>query len=76
MFKNYKNLIFFQKIPFFKKMKFFKENKNFAKKKQTIPIVLPKRIIFNQSSPVHPVSESRGGYRERDEQTKDGNPRV
>ena len=25
-----------------------------------------RRLVFDQSSPVHPVSESRGGYPERD----------
>ena len=39
-----------------------------------------RRLVFNQSSPFHPVSESREGYRQRDGRTNEvrtnGNPHV
>ena len=46
--------------------------------KKAILLVLPfKEIGFDQSSPVHPVSESNGGSPERYEgRTKSGNPGV
>ena len=43
-----------------------------ADKKNDIALVLPLRgLLFDQSSPVHPVSESRGEYGRTD-----GNPSV
>ena len=47
---------------------FFEEEKKYKKN------ILKKTLVFNQSSPVHPVSESRGGSLSVTEE--DGNPGV
>ena len=52
-------VIFFQKILIFRK--YF-----FLQKKNVFLLVLPRRLVFKQSSPVQPISESRGGYPECD----------
>ena len=46
----------------------------FRLKKNAIPLICQlRRLVFDQSSPVHPVSESRGGSMSvTDERTKDG----
>ena len=75
--KNLKKLPFF----FFKKSEILREFFLWRKEKKTLLSQFSniKNMRFDQSSPVQPVSESRGGgpsVTEEDERTKDGNPCV
>ena len=75
--KNPKSIKESEKVFFSKNQKILRR-KFFVEKIQSSKFCQLRKLVFDQSSPVHPVSESRRGSTERHGQTEeeDGNPCV